>query len=269
MLTQGIVLLAMLLVLTGCGIGEAGTRAGARHAEELAARVNGTDISVQQVSGARQGAPAQLLERVIDRELLVQKALEAKLDADPQVVQALEDARRQVLAQAWLERVAAKVKATPEEVSAFYSANPALFGQRRIYRLRELGVTIPADQIEQVRSESANSRDLDEVSGWLKWRGLKVGPVTSVTQAAEQLPLGYLPTLSRMREGEIAVFPSALGASVVQLLQTQDAPLGEEQAAPLIAQFLAGRKKLELAEAEAKRLRAAAHIEYVGDFKRQ
>lgn len=266
---QGIVLLVMLLALGGCGIGEAGTREAANHAGKLAARVNGTEISVQQVSGARQGAPAQLLERVIDRELLVQQALEAKLDSDPKVVQAMEDARRQVLAQAWLERAAAKVKTTPEEVSAFYAANPALFAQRRIYRLRELGVTIAPDQIEQVRAEAANSRDLDEVSGWLKWRGLKVGPVTGATQAAEQLPLGYLPTLSRMREGEIAVFPSALGAVVVQLVQAQDEPLGEEQAAPLIAQFLAGRQKLELAEAEAKRLRAAAHIEYVGDFKRQ
>lgn len=259
-----IFLLAMLLVLTGCGVGEAGVgKAGT-----LAARVNGTGISVQQLSGARQGPPSQLLERVIDRELLVQQALDAKLDAEPQVVQAMEEARREVLAQAWLERAAAKVRTAPEEVSAFYDANPALFAQRRIYRLRELGVTIPADQIDQVRAEAANARDLDDVSGWLKWRGLKVGPVTGATQAAEQLPLGYLPVLARMREGEIAVFPSALGAAVVQLVQAQDAPLGEEQAAPLIAKFLAGRKKLELAQVEVKRLRATARIEYVGDFKR-
>ena len=71
-----------------------------------------------------------------------------------------------------------------------------------------------------------------------------------------------------MKEGDIAVFTTALGASVVQLVQAQDAPLTEEQAAPLIEQFLAGRKKLELAAAEVKRLRELASIEYVGDFKR-
>ena len=39
-------------------------------------------------------------------------------------------------------------------------------------------------------------------------------------------------------------------------------------AAPLIEQFLAGRKRLETAAAEVKRLRELATIEYLGEFKR-
>jgi hypothetical protein len=39
----------------------------------------------------------------------VQKALAAKLDRDPQVQQSIENARRQVLAQAWLEKSASAV----------------------------------------------------------------------------------------------------------------------------------------------------------------
>jgi EpsD family peptidyl-prolyl cis-trans isomerase len=213
----------------------------------------------------------QALDQVIDRELLVQQALKDRLDADPQVARAIEEARRQVLAQAWLERAARRAGSGSQEVSAFYAENPALFAQRRIYRFRELGVTgtgEPGPLIEQVRAELTGARDLDEVAGWLKWRNLKVGPVTGATQPAEQLPLNYLPQLARMRDGEIAVFPTAFGASVVQLVQAQDAPLSEQDAAPLIEKFLSGRRKLELAMAEAKRLRAAAKIEYVGDFKR-
>ncbi len=271
---------ALAAALAGCGQGSStqpaanGVRAssaGTQAPGKLAAKVNGTPISVTQLSGAGSAASpssAQALEKIIDRELLVQKALQAKLDRDPQVLQAIESSRRQLLAQAYLDRAGAAAKSTPEEVSAFYAENPALFAQRRIYRLRELVVTASTDKLELIRSEAAGARDLDEVAGWLKWRNLKVGPVTGATQPAEQLPLGHLSRLASMREGEIAVFASAPGATVVQLVSAQDAPLTEQQAAPQIEQFIAGRKRLELAAAEVRRLREVATIEYVGDFKR-
>jgi EpsD family peptidyl-prolyl cis-trans isomerase len=264
-------LLAVGAALAGCEHSQAtSASAGASRApDRLAAKVNGTPISVHEVGGGAAGASsAQALEKIIDRELLVQKALQAKLDRDPQVLQALENSRRQLLAQAYLERAAAAVKSSPDEVSAFYAENPALFAQRRIYRLRELPVSASAEQLELVRSEAASAKDLDEIAGWLKWRNLKVGPVTGATQPAEQLPLGQLSRLASMREGEIAVFASAPGATVIQLVHAQDAPLTEQQAAPLIEQFIAGRKRLELAAAEVRRLREVAKIEYVGDFKR-
>jgi EpsD family peptidyl-prolyl cis-trans isomerase len=257
-------LLAFAPMPAGCGV-----NANPKSAGQLAAKVNGTEITVQQLAGTRAGSRVQALDKIIDRELLVQKALEARLDADPEVAQALDNARRQLLAQAYLERTAAaRAKSSAGEISAFYAENPALFAQRRIYRLREINVAASSDKLELIRSEIATARDLDEVAGWLKWRNLKVSPATGATQPAEQLPLSYLPQLARMKEGEIALFSTALGATVVQLVQAQDAPLTEEQAAPLIEQFLAGRKKLELAAAEVKRLRDLASIEYVGDFKR-
>jgi EpsD family peptidyl-prolyl cis-trans isomerase len=257
-------LLACALLPAGCGV-----NGSPRPSGQLAAKVNGTEITLLQLSGARPGNRIQALDKIIDRELLVQKALEAKLDADPEVAQAIDSARRQLLAQAYLERTAAaRAKSSAAEIGAFYAENPALFAQRRIYRLREITVGGAADKLDLIGSELANARDLDEVAGWLKWRNLKVSPATGATQPAEQLPLSYLPQLARMKEGEIAVFTTALGASVVQLIQAQDAPLTEEQAAPMIEQFLAGRKRLELAAAEVKRLRELASIEYVGDFKR-
>ena len=264
------VLLAPALLAAGCE--RARPIASEAPAGKLAARVNGVEISLQQAAVAAPGgapAPAQALEKVIDRELLVQKALAARLDRDPHVMQQLDAARRQVLAQAWLERAAAAaVKSTPDEVSAFYAENPSLFAQRRIYRLRELPVGVPGDRVETVRSEAATARDLEELAGWLKWRGFKAGAPAFVSGPAEQLPLAWLPQLSRMREGEIAVIPADKGTAVIQLVGAQDAPLSEREAAPVIEQFIAGRKRLELAATEVRRLREAATIEYVGDFKR-
>lgn len=248
-----LVLLAALVA--GCQPADA-TRTGT-----VVARVNGVEIS------ALNAATPQALESVIDRELLVQKALEAGLERDPQVAQSLEHARRQVLAQAWIERSAGETaKATPDEVRRFYAENAALFGERRIYRLRELAVSLPAEMIETLRAEAARARELDELAAWLRLRGYTFAEL-SVTQPAEQLPLRYLPQLARMQQAEIAVFAAPPGASVVQLVSAAEAPLGEKQAAPVIERFLTGRKRMELAAAEAKRLRNGARIEYVGDFK--
>jgi len=258
-----VLLIVMLMVPAGC------ERAVAERPSALVAKVNGTEISIHHVrSAAAPGSAAQALEKVIDRELLVQKALAAKLDRDPKVVESIETARRQILAQAYLERsVSAGAGSSRDEVRGFYADNPALFAERRIYRLRELVVSAPAEMIDVLRAEAAKARDLDEVAAWLRSRNAKVS-ADSRTQPAEQLPLTFLPELARMKPGELAVFATPLGASVIQLVHAEDAPLTEQQAAPLIEQFLAGRKRLETAAAEVKRLRELATIEYLGEFKR-
>ena len=70
-----------------------------------------------------------------------------------------------------------------------------------------------------------------------------------------------------MREGQIALIPTSRGASVVQLLQAQEASLSEQQATPIIEQYLHSRKQLAVAQAEVRRLREQARIEYVGEFE--
>jgi EpsD family peptidyl-prolyl cis-trans isomerase len=267
------VLLILLLVLAaGC------ERAAAdRSATQLVAKVNGAEISLHQLRPGAPGSAAQALEKVIDRELLVQKALAAKLDRDPQVMHSIEAARRQILAQAYLDRSVAAAAAgaaaggSRDEVRAFYAENPALFAERRIYRLRELAVQAPPEMTDVLRAEAAKARDLDEFGAWLRSRNAKVSVnlgAPGVALPAEQLPLSFLPQLARMKPGEIAVFATPLGASVIQLVHAEDAPLTEQQAAPLIEQFLAGRRRLETAAAEVRRLRELATIEYLGEFKR-
>jgi EpsD family peptidyl-prolyl cis-trans isomerase len=245
----------LAVLVAGCQPAEA-TRQG-----QVVARVNGVEIS------ALTAATPQALENVIDRELLVQKALEAGLEGEPQVAQSIEHARRQVLAQAWVERSAGQAaRPTADEVRRFYAENAALFKERRIYRLQELAVSLPPEMLDALRAEAARARDLDAVAAWLRARSFKFAEL-ALTQPAELLPLRYLPQLARMHAGDIAVIPAPQGAAVLLLLSATEAPLGEKQAAPVIEQFLAGRKRMELAAAEARRLRDSARIEYVGDFK--
>src|SRR6266850_7251787 len=253
--------------LAGC------ERVSADRAEaQLVARVNGVEISAREL---RTGNVAQAVERIIDRELLVQKALEAGLEREPLVKDSIDNARRQVLAQAWLDHAAAAAaKPSREEIRAFYAENPALFAERRIYRLRSLIVSAPAEMIDVLRAQAARAAELDAIAAWLKARNARFSAATE-TQPAEQLPLAFLPQLARMKSGDIAVFATPASAqspsgwaTVIQLIHAEDAPLGSEQAQALIEQFLAGRKRLEIAAAEVKRLRESARIEYLAQFKR-
>src|ERR1019366_4323631 len=86
-----------------------------RGSYQVVARVNTKEITILQLNAAlaqvpnvtaetAKAASGPLLERLIEQELLVQKAQDAKLDRNPQVAQAMEAAKRQVLATAYLQQ---------------------------------------------------------------------------------------------------------------------------------------------------------------------
>jgi EpsD family peptidyl-prolyl cis-trans isomerase len=267
------VLMAIVVALSACGKTDAQKASG-----QIAAIVNGEEISVHRVNsaiargndvppGEAGEAAGQALQRVIDQELLVQKALKAGLDRDPQVMQAIEDAKRQILARAYVDRaVAAAPTQGQDEIGTFYKENPALFERRRIYHLHELVVAAPQEMLGALQAAAAAAKSMDEVARWLKSRELPFNVVTA-SKPAEQIALEILPRVLEMRDAQIAVFSTARGASVVQVLRSEEAPLSGQQAAPIIERFLLGRKRLELARAEVGKLREQAKIEYVGEFE--
>jgi hypothetical protein len=212
-----LVVLCLAAALPGC------ERAAAERGAQLAAKVNGAEISVRELRSAGAASASQALEKVIERELLVQQALHAGLERDPAVKEAIDASRRQILAQAWIDKVVAGKAVSREEIRAFYAEHPELFAERRVYRVRETRV-VPA----------------------------------------EQVPLVHLTQLTRMSAGESGF----MGEQQIELVNAESAPIGEAEATPLIEQFLAGRKRLELAAAEVRRLREVATIEYAGEFKR-
>jgi EpsD family peptidyl-prolyl cis-trans isomerase len=264
--------LAAFIMLAGATCALAGC--ADRPQAQLAARVNGMEISLRQVHGAaeaaagqpdRQGA-AEALERVIDQELLVQGALGLKLERDPEVVHAIENARREILARAFIDRASAAASAnTPEEIRAFYEAHPELFERRRVFRFQEIAIVASKEDVESLKLEASRARNLEALTSWLRSRNLAFN-IATATRPAEQLPLGHLPELAALKSGEIAVFSGPSGISVLQLLQSQDARLDEKQAAPIIDRFLQGSKRLQIAEEAVRRLRERARIEYVGAY---
>ncbi|MFC7652968.1 SurA N-terminal domain-containing protein [Pseudoduganella danionis] len=77
-------------------------------------RVNGEEITVSQLNEELQranvqapqqeAASKQLIESLVDRQLLVNEAVQDKLDRDPKVVQAIERAKALIIAQSYLQK---------------------------------------------------------------------------------------------------------------------------------------------------------------------
>jgi EpsD family peptidyl-prolyl cis-trans isomerase len=246
-------------------------------ASQTAVKVNKDELTVHQINfvlqqqrGLRpeqtEAASQQILERLIDQQLALQKADDLRIDRDPRVVQQLEAARRDIIARAYLERVGeAAPKPTPEEISKYFQDKPALFAERRVYSFQELTIEADAKAQEALRAKLATVKNLDEFVAHLRAEGVRFNANQAV-RAAEQLPLATLDTFARMKDGQVTVVPSANAMQVILLAGSRVQPVSEEQARPAIEQFILNERKRKLVEDDRKALRAAARIEYVGKF---
>jgi len=243
----------------------------------VAVKVNGTEVTVHQVNfamsrlGAMNEAQAkqaqkQVLNSLVDQQLLTQKAVEQKLERDPQVVLAVEAAKSQILAQAYMERTLSGIaKPTAAEVKEYYAKHPDLFEKRRVFRFQELAVAVKPENAEAVKAQLAAAKNMEEFAAWLKSQNIQFKGGASV-KAAEQLPLELLPKLNEMKDGQTLALPTPDNLQIIQLVASQAQPVNETQATPAIERFLMNQKRNEMAKAELKKLRDAAKIEYVGAF---
>jgi EpsD family peptidyl-prolyl cis-trans isomerase len=253
-----------LLALSGC------SEAPREQPTQIVARVGSSEISALQLELAMRAERGratsdvdrqQVIDRLVDRELAVQQALARKLDRQPEVLLRLEEMRREILASAFAEQLAAALpRPTEQAVRAFYASNPELFSQRKIYRLRQLVIPASSPQLAQAKERLAGRQPLAEIAAWLAREKAQFSH-QDVLRAAEQVPLEALRKLHLLGEGETAIFEAPQAVYVYQLLGFQSAPLDLAAATPLIASHLARQEGDRAMRAELNILRTAASIE--------
>jgi EpsD family peptidyl-prolyl cis-trans isomerase len=266
------VTLLTVLLVAGCS-----DKQKDKLATQTAARVNREEITVHQINFVLQqqrgiapeqaaSASKQVLERLIDQELALQKASEQKLDRDPKVVQQIEAARRDIVARAYLDKIGAGApKPSPEEISAYYEANPALFRERRVYNLQELAIEAKPEQLDDLKAKLVAAKDVPAFLEYLKANNIRF-VANQAVRPAEQLPLASLATISKMKDGQAIFNPAPNGVLVIILAGSRTQPVDEAHARPAIEQYLLNERKRKVVEDDLKALRSASKIEYVGDF---
>jgi EpsD family peptidyl-prolyl cis-trans isomerase len=267
-----IALTALAVLLSGCEKPATGVKS------ETVATVAGDKITAAELDLAvsRMGelneaqaaeAKGKLLQALVDQRLVAQAARKVGLDKEPAVAISMAQASRQVLAEAYAERTFKDVaKPTESEIADYYNAHPELFSQRRIYRVQELELKVDPSRMSEVESRLKGSHSMGDFVAWVKEQGID-GKSAVAVKPAEQIPLPLLGRLSQMKDGQVTVLSPRPGQVLIQqLLESQLQPVSLEQAQGAIERALTAEKRKDLLEADLKKLRQAAKIEYTTGY---
>jgi EpsD family peptidyl-prolyl cis-trans isomerase len=261
--------LALALSLSACHRKES--------ASQTAAKVNKEEITVHQINYVLRSQPGlrpdqvdaasqQVLQRLINEELAVQKAEDLNLDRDPAVEEQLQAAKREILARAYMQRVAAAApKPTADDARKFYDAHPALFKDRHVYDLHEILLQATPEQIAALRPKLNDSKTIGEFTDYLTAQGIKFADSEAI-RSSDQLPPPAAESLAKMNAGDSAISAGPKGARVIYVSSVRSEPVSLEQAQGRIEQELMAQRQRELVAKDIKGLRAAAKIEYVGKY---
>lgn len=244
---------------------------------QVIAKVNQEEITEMQVNLALQqqaglkpdqmeAAGRKVAKALVEQEIVIQKAHELKLDREQGVVQKVEAAKRDIVARAYLDRIADGAgKPQPAEVQAYYEKNPMLFKNRRVYSFQQIDVNPSAEQRTDIENQLKSLKSPSDLEAFLKAKQIPAH-ADRATVAAENIPLALLERVSTLKPGQGLIVPQQQGIRIILLLGTQDSPVTEEQARPAIEAFLLNQRKRQALEAELGALRAAAKVEYLGRY---
>jgi EpsD family peptidyl-prolyl cis-trans isomerase len=253
---------AALVLLSGCQKKATG---------QVAAVVNGEEISIAELNAELQGAKipdtvdkkklmSQVLQRVIDRKVMVQRAKDQGLDKDPQFLIQQRRANDNLLV-SLLGRQAAKGISVPDQgtIDKYIADHPSIFAQRARYTVDQIQFAVPADM--SVLKPLEADHTLDAVGKHLDDMKIKYSRAKMVMDSAA-VPQEAMAKIAALPQGEPFVIPAGgkMTANVIINKEAVTTPpdIARQEAAELL-------RRQQLSEALAKQVKTArdsAKIEY-------
>ena len=260
----GILVLFFAAALSACGNKE-------KKAGQSLARVNGEDITFLQINdelnragvqpGQEEIARKQLLESLIDRQLILAEAMNNKIDRTPEVMQAIERSKAQIIVQAYLHNVTTRITPPSKaEINEYFASHPEFFSKRKEFDLQQL---IIADQnfSSELKSFIDSAKSLDEVAAWLDKHDVPYRRARTMLTNAD-MPPEIANRLLTMSKGQLFLVEQTGNKKLNMLADIKDSPVSALNAAPQIEQFLLNKKNKEAVDVEVAHLRSLAKIEY-------
>jgi EpsD family peptidyl-prolyl cis-trans isomerase len=269
-------ILVMSLALAACGE----KKEESAKPTQVIAKVNDTELSVHQLNFSLQGLqetnPEQLvkirkaaLDRLIEQEVIVQDAIDKKVDRDPTVRSQLDAARRDILVRNHLQKLGAAVAVPPDDLIAkFYVDRPELFRERQIYQFTEVVLPRAPQNWPEIEKAIATTKNMQEVLEELRKKGINLPVGQNIIRAAEDLPQDLLKNLAALKDGEVIVYGRPPGIVIGQIVARRTVPVDEVKAKPAIIKFLSSKSQGEMVQSQVRKLMDTAKISYVGEFSK-
>lgn len=263
--------LGFALILTACGSESTSTEPG-----QALVRVDGEEITVIQLNDELgrnrvqadqvEQARKQLLESMIDIQLMVAEAQREKLDRAPNVMRAIERAKKQIIAQSYMQTTLSRIDdPTEEEINQFYQEHPELFAQRKKYNLPFIRFSSEILN-DEFKSVIDSAKSLSDVVQWLDKHQISYFS-DEMIQTTTDMPPQVATRLQNTQIGEMfLVHENANATSIlVSVKNIEQDPVTFEDIRSRITTHLLINKRRETAQDAIARLRAAADIEYLHD----
>ncbi|MES2205211.1 MAG: EpsD family peptidyl-prolyl cis-trans isomerase [Pseudomonadota bacterium] len=256
---SAILIMAVAMYVTGCD--KKPTKNG-----QAIAKVNGQEITVHQLNQELARLPGanekQVLELLINRQLVINAAIENKLDRDAAVMQSMERAKSEVLTQAYLQnKLSTLAKPSTVEIEDFYTKHPEFFGQRKLFETKEI-VLAKKDMTDALKKDIELSNNVDDIKAQLDKKGIKY-VARQLSRTTMDIPLEMASKWQVLQRGDKIFLADGNYATVVLINEIKDSPVTKEAAIPQIEQYLRNTKAKNGEQAELAKLRKEAKIEYL------
>jgi len=258
-------ILAVAAALSACGSKE-------KKAGQTLARVDGEEITMLQLNeelqranvqrNQQEQANKQLLESLIDRQLIIAEAVRNKIDRTPEVMQAIARSKTQIITQAYLQGILAKVaRPTKAEIEEYYLNHPDFFAKRKQFAMTSIIIST-SDFSDELKSAITAAKSLNTILAWMNERKL---PYKSgqLTRTSTDLPPELSTKLINLPKGNLFVVNEGANTMLIAVVSIKDYPLTAIDAAPQIEQYLTKKKAKEVVDIEIAHLRSLAKIEYL------
>lgn len=202
----------------------------------------------------------KMLNSLIDRQLLVQKAVKLNLDRTPGVMQLVDAARAQIYAQAYLARkISTLGAATDKETQQFMADHSEVFSQRKVFTTADIIFANDPAKVELSQLQTSVN-NAEELKSWLTKNNIPF-EIAEETIPTKALPKEVLTMAGQLKVGDLLFMNDEIKVVARSIANIAEVPLSQQQAEGMATKAVNERKRQQLILDEVQRLKKMAQIE--------